>query len=187
MIPKTEAHTPPEFEQEMTIEPPAKRFFGALVIGVAIVLASHLAGFPRLTKPETGQPLAQKAEVMPDQLQDLSAVAEYQFRLSGGDFGQVDSSEFTGVEELPDQIPDRQALADYQWLVGSGNFNALAEYQRPLGGSDFSRLGGRMLADVVELPDQIPDRQALADYQSRLGDLLSSRPMEELKIDKLSK
>jgi predicted SnoaL-like aldol condensation-catalyzing enzyme len=63
MIPKTKAHIPPEIEQEMTIAPPAKRFFGVLVMGVALVLASHLAGFPRLTKPETGQPLAQEAEV----------------------------------------------------------------------------------------------------------------------------
>jgi hypothetical protein len=63
MRPKTKAHIPPEIEQEMTIEPPIKRFFGVLVIGVALVLVSHLAGFPRLTKPETGQPLVAEAEV----------------------------------------------------------------------------------------------------------------------------
>lgn len=63
MIPKTKAHIPPEVEQEMTIEPPVKRFFGVLVIGVALVLVSHWAGFLRLTKPETGQPPAQEAEV----------------------------------------------------------------------------------------------------------------------------
>ena len=205
MIPKTKAHPSPEIEQEMTIEPPGKHVFGVLVIGLALLLASLLAGFPRLTKletgqppvqeteampdqlQETGQPLAQKAEVMPDQLQDLSAVAEYQFRLSSGDFGQLDGRKFAVVEGLPDQILDRQALADYQSLLGSGDFNALAEYQRPLVGSDFSRLGGRKLADVVELPDQIPDRQALAAYQSRLSDLLSSRPTEKLKTDKLPK
>jgi hypothetical protein len=107
MIPKTKAHIPPEIEQEMTIEPPGKNFFRVLVMGLALVLVSHLAGFPRLTKPETGQPPAQKAERMPDQLPDLSAGAEYQLRLSGGDFAMVDSREFAVVEELPDLVQDR--------------------------------------------------------------------------------
>jgi hypothetical protein len=57
---------------------------------------------------------AQPAGVMPEQLQDLSAVAEYQSRLSGGDFGKVDTRGWAAVEAAPDQIPDRQALADYQ-------------------------------------------------------------------------
>jgi uncharacterized lipoprotein YajG len=57
---------------------------------------------------------AQLAGVMPEQLQDLSAVAEYQSRLSGGEFGEVDTRGWAAVEAVPDQIADHQALADYQ-------------------------------------------------------------------------
>lgn len=43
MRPKTKAHTLSEIEQEMTIEPLVKRFFGMLVTRVAIVLTSLVA------------------------------------------------------------------------------------------------------------------------------------------------
>lgn len=57
----------------------------------------------------------------PNDIPDHQALAEYQFRLSGGALGHVEDRQPVVIDVFPNQIPDRQALAEYQAYISGGN------------------------------------------------------------------
>lgn len=99
-----------------------------------------------------------------DQIQDRSALADYQRQSAGGNvladgnLWRFEAAESANVSNLPGQMPDQ--LADRA---------AVAEYQMHIGDAHFTPQPAARSVVAAELPNAIPDRQALAEHQYRLS------------------